>query len=80
MLSEAVKSDDLVNFGELYHKNKFANVPFSGKVTGQSQRSLKNGKLEGLWKNFHGNGQLRNKEHYRDVNQAGIWEYYFKNG
>ncbi len=37
VLSEAVKSDDLVKFGELYYKNKFTNIPFSGKVIGQSQ-------------------------------------------
>jgi hypothetical protein len=40
--------NDLVKRDDVYFK-KLTDVPFTGKVTGKSQGSLKNGKWDGLW-------------------------------
>jgi hypothetical protein len=36
-------------FREGIHYKKFSDVPFSGKVTGEKQGILQNGKREGPW-------------------------------
>jgi hypothetical protein len=46
--------NDLVKRDDVYFK-KLTDVPFTGKVTGKSQGSLKNGKWDGLWVLYHDN-------------------------
>jgi hypothetical protein len=52
--------DDLVKRDGLYYK-KFSEVPFTGKVTGTSQGSFKNGKKNGPWKIYWDSGNLKEK-------------------
>ena len=49
----------------LYYK-KFTDVPFTGKVTGGSQGSFKNGKKHGPYVSYYSNGQLMFKGTYRN--------------
>ena len=48
--------DDLVITSGLYYK-KFTEVPFSGKVTGQYQGKIRNGKKEGPWVSYDQKGK-----------------------
>ena len=57
--------DGLVEREGLYYE-KFTNVPFNGKVTGQEQGSFKNGKRNGAWVGYHKNGQLRYEGNYKN--------------
>ena len=50
-------SEDLVVRDGLYYK-KFSEVPFSGKVTGLRNGSIKNGKAEGEWVVYDWDGIL----------------------
>jgi hypothetical protein len=59
-LAYGVTMDDLV-YREGLHYKKFSDVPFTGKVTGKSQGSLKNGKKDGLWVYYWSNGELESK-------------------
>ena len=77
VLAETI--DDLVKRDGLYYK-KFTDVPFTGKVTGQTQGKLKNGKLHGPWIRYHKNGQLSYKGTYKDGNREGAWVSYHDNG
>ena len=62
-LGGEVTMDDLVwrEMDGLYF-NKFTEVPFDGKVTGQEQGSFKDGKRDGSWVFYRDNGQLFEKE------------------
>ncbi len=55
---------------------KFTDVPFDGKVTGQVQGSIRDGKKEGPWVWYHDNGQLRRKGTCKDSLIDGVWIYY----
>ena len=59
--------DDLVEREGIYYK-RFTDVPFSGKVTGEWQGSLKNGKEEGLWVYYYQSGTVAKgfTETYKD--------------
>jgi len=70
---------DLVVRDGLYYK-KFSNVPFSGKLTGLEQGTLKNGKLDGSYANYYDNGQLRETGNYKNGKQDGAWVSYWSNG
>ena len=59
-LSEEVTIDDLVWRDGLFYK-KFTEAPFSGKVTGIEQGSIKNGKREGPWVQYHEDGTVNEK-------------------
>ena len=59
-LGETVKFEDLVYREGLYYK-KFSDVPFTGKVTGNTQGVFRNGKKHGPWVSYHENGQLESK-------------------
>ena len=52
--SENFTMDDLVERDGLYYK-KFTDVPFTGKITGRGQGSIKNGKKDGEWIIYHKN-------------------------
>jgi len=81
-LAYGVTIDDLVKRPQwtgLYYK-KFSEVPFTGKTTGKSQGSLKNGKKVGSWVGYHENGQLSYKGTYKDGKRHGLWVRYFEDG
>jgi len=42
----------------VFNYKKFADVPFTGEVTGEHQGRIKNGKKDGPWVYYHDNGQL----------------------
>jgi antitoxin component YwqK of YwqJK toxin-antitoxin module len=70
---------DLVKRDGLYYK-KFSQVPFTGKTTGKSQGSFKNGKRDGAWVSYHENGQLDYKGDYKNGKEEGDWVGYNKDG
>ena len=76
MLSETVKFGELVITKGLYYK-KFSSVPFSGKVTGQTQGRLQNGKWNGSFESYYTDGQLKEKVEYKDGKRDGPWVGYF---
>jgi antitoxin component YwqK of YwqJK toxin-antitoxin module len=71
--------DDLVLREGIYYE-KFTDVPFTGKVTGQYQGSLKNGKLEGSYVGYWDNGQLSTKGKWKNGKLEGVWVSYNKDG
>ena len=71
--------DDLVERDGLHYK-KFSLVPFTGKITGDEQGSVKNGKKHGPWVSYHDNGQLSHKGTYKDGKKVGPWVDYHENG
>ena len=58
VLSETMS--DLVRRDGLYYK-KFSQVPFSGKTTGKSQGTIKNGIREGAWVDYNKAGTVNKK-------------------
>ena len=64
-LGETVKWDDLVEREGLVYK-KFTDVPFSGKTTGNTQGTFRNGKKHGPWVAYHKNGRIYQKGTYKD--------------
>jgi len=70
---------DLVKRDGVYYK-KFSDVPFTGKVTGQEQGSIKNGKKDGSWIEYWDNGQLKLKGNWKNGMSEGSWVYYYDNG
>ena len=78
-LCETVSWEDLVERNELYYK-KFTDVPFTGEVSGRYKGKFENGKKDGLWVNYHENGQLRSKGNWKNGKKDSLWEWYFENG
>lgn len=72
-------SDDLVYRDGTYYP-KFSDAPFTGEVTGRHQGSVKNGKREGAWVRYLGNGQLESKGNYKNGEREGVWVRYWGNG
>ena len=70
--------DDLVERGGFYYQ-KFTDVPFTGKVTGNQQCSIKNGQREGAWVGYHDSGTLKRKGNYKNGYQEGVWVHYYEN-
>ena len=71
--------DDLRERDGVYYK-RFSDVPFSGKVTGLSKGSIKNGMREGAWITYHFDGQLHYKGNYKNGKREGAWISYWSNG
>ena len=71
--------NDLVWRDGILYK-KFSTVPFTGKVTGKKQGSLRNGKRVGPWVTYHENGQLDYKGTFKDGKREGPWVSYYENG
>ena len=71
--------DDLVKRDGLYYK-KFSDVPFSGKVDGNEQGNIKNGKKIGSWIEYYDNGQFKSKGDWYDGEKDGDWIGYSKSG
>ena len=75
--------EDLMTKDGLYYKNYyiiFIGVPFSGKVTGKEQVSIKNGKKDGLWVYYHDNGKLWKSGTFKDGKEDGPFVFYHENG
>ena len=77
--SWSVTFDDLVERNDLYYE-KFTDVPFTGKVTGNPQGSYKNGKEEGVWVWYYKSGQLGSKENFKNGKKEGAFFYNWENG
>ena len=77
--SWSVSYDDLVKRDGLCYE-KFSEVPFSGKVTGLTKGSIRNGKREGAWTHYYSNGQLSYKGNYKNGKMEGEWVSYFSDG
>jgi antitoxin component YwqK of YwqJK toxin-antitoxin module len=71
--------DDLEKRDGIYYK-KFTEVPFTGKTTGQTQETFKDGKTHGPWVKYHDNGQLMEQGIFSDDKTQGPWVQYHKNG
>ena len=71
--------DDLVKRDGLYYE-KFADVPFSGKVAGLYKGNFKSGKEDGAWFIFYNNGQLRIKSNYKNGKLDGAWVEFHDDG
>ncbi len=76
---ETLTMDDLVLRYGFYYK-KYTETPFTGKVTGRWQGSIKDGKQEGLWIRYYDNGQLVYKGHFKKSKRIGEWFFYYDNG
>ena len=76
---ETVKWGDLIVREGLHYK-KFTDVPFTGKITGEFQGKLKNGKKEGPWVSYHKNGQISSKGAFKNGWKEGHWVTYYDNG
>ena len=50
--AETVSLDDLVERNGLWYK-KFSDIPFTGKVSGNFQGTIKRGKRHGTWLFFY---------------------------
>jgi hypothetical protein len=70
---------DLVKTDGLYYK-KFTDVPFTGKVTGKTQGSFRNGKRDGPFYYYHPKGGLHTQGTYKDGKKNGPWIAYYGNG
>ncbi len=68
----SVTLDDLEERDGIYYK-KFTEVPFTGKVKGKTQGSMKNGKKDGSWIGYFDNGQLHYKGDYKNGKREGYW-------
>jgi antitoxin component YwqK of YwqJK toxin-antitoxin module len=77
VLSEDWK--DLVERNGIFYK-KFSDVPFSGKITGRQQGTYKNGKKEGAWVFYYGNGQVLAKGNFKNGNKDGAEVSYHDSG
>ena len=71
--------DDLVKRDGLFYK-KFTVIPFTGKITGNTQGSLRNGKKHGTWASYFANGQVERKGTYNEGKREGLWVKYWDNG
>ena len=60
----------------LYYK-KFTDVPFTGKTTGRKQYSFKDGKRDGPYVGYYGNGQLSEKGAFKNGEKDGHWKQYW---
>ena len=72
--------DDLVQREGVYYK-KFTDVPFTGEIDEGTERgSLINGKKDGDWENFHGNGQLLSNVRFNSGFAVGNVETFDEKG
>jgi antitoxin component YwqK of YwqJK toxin-antitoxin module len=78
-LAYGVTWDELVVRDGLYYE-KFSDVPFTGKITGKTQGTFRNGKEHGPFITFWDNGQLWRKGNFKNGEQDGPWTHYFENG
>ena len=70
---------ELVERGGLYYRKR-TDVPFTGKTTGKTQGTFKNGKKDGPFVDYWDNGQLATKLTYKDGEPDGPYVSYHSNG
>ena len=82
LLSSPVGSETIDDFVERDGKYylKFTENPFSGKVEGRVQGTLKDGLWNGKYTKYHENGQLEKKGNYKNGKREGLWEWYNEDG
>ena len=66
--------DDLVITNGLYYK-KFTDIPFTGKITGKEQGSIKNGERIGVWIEYNKNGRVSREVTYK-IGKIASWLTY----
>ena len=71
--------DNLVKRNGLYYE-KFSDTPFTGKIQGLWQGTIKNGKRNGIWHRYYEQGQLWWKCNFKDGLREGQCIDYFING
>ena len=76
---EGVIYDDLVEREGLLYK-KFTDIPFTGKTTGQTQETYKDGVIDGSCEYYFASGQLGEKGTYANGKKEGPWVSYHDNG
>ena len=78
---EVVTWDDLQQRDVGYCK-KGTDVPFTGKTTGQTQGTYKDGVLDGPYISYYNNdnGQLCRKGDYKNGREEGPWVFYNEDG
>ncbi len=74
-----IDEKDLVKRGGLYYRKR-TDVPFTGKTTGKTQGTFKNGKKDGPYIRYYKNGQLFLKTNYKDGKWDGPHIGYHDNG
>ena len=77
--SWSVTIRDLVKRDDLYYE-KFTDVPYTGKVTGEEQGSFRNGEREGTWVSYWENGQLKDKNNFKNGKREGTSVAYHDDG
>ena len=82
LLSSPVWSETIDDLVERNGKHylKFTDEPFSGKVEGKVQGTLKDGVWVGKYRAYWDTGQLYRKGNYKDGKEEGFYETYHKNG
>ena len=71
--------DDLIKKDTIYYK-KFTEVPFTGKIDGKEQGSMKNGKREGSWVSYWDNAKREGSWDRRLHSSLSYWVSYLKSG
>ena len=71
--------DELMERDGLYYP-KFSDVPFTGKVTGDTQGYLKDGRREGVWVTYYYSGALMFKGNYQNGKREGFYVDYYSTG
>ena len=59
---------------------KFSEIPFTGKVTGEQKGAFKNGKRDGEWFWYYSTGQLMQKRNWKNEKKEGEWVLYYDDG
>ena len=78
-LSQEVTFDDLVEREGLYYR-KFTDIPFTGKIRGQPQKTFKNGVLDDPDTLLPESDRLPNKSNQKNENNGNLWIEYHENG
>ena len=79
VMSKTVKYEDLVTRKGLYYR-KSSDVPFTGKTTGKTPGTFKNGKKDGPFVDYWDNGQLESQGTYKNGKMDGPYVSYHDNG
>ena len=77
--SEDVSYDDLVKIDGLYYK-KFSEKPFTGKITGIKQGTIRKGIMKGKWIEYWETGRLKEKFTIKKGNIHGEYFLYNESG
>jgi hypothetical protein len=78
-MGQALDFSDLERRDGIFFK-KFTSVPFTGSVTGGIRGSFTNGKLDGPWVEYWGNGQVHSKGSFKSGKPVEMWVTYHENG